>query len=392
VSAGQYLAGAMIFSVALGLECIAAGSAVPTGNEIENLLSAYSAGRFDIVDSARPRLRTAKDVAKFREELDRAAARWPPAVVAVFALEVAHAAIEEAIQQRPSVARDRIPVDGRYLGAHVAGIVEVGCSQFRRASVSAAFMRDWNVAALTLALGPGSLVRGGLEYPIVIFAPSASPILHHHARHAREAFPNDPFVLYEWGAVHEIMAHTSRHSEGAVHYPVFTQPNARKRSPGDKSWPGGVALTEIAAAFEKARGESTLQLAAALRLGQVSVWLGNNQRALELWADVARQDKNSDLVYLAHLFRGRVLADSKSLSEAGNEFAAALRIRPDTQSAVIPLAALTYLAGQRAQAALMVDDLLLAPDPSRGDPWLWYLAPGYRDWPVRTERLRRAIQ
>jgi hypothetical protein len=282
-------------------------------------------------------------------------------------------------------------VDHRLLGAYIANLIEVGCSQFKRTGVSGTFVRDWNLAALALALGPASMLRGAIEYPVVIFARNAPPFLHEHARHARVTFPKDPFVLYEWGAVQEIMVHVALHSEGAVHFPSFKPRHTMRRSDGQEWWPGGATRREIAEAFEVAREAPALKFDALLRLGTVRSWLGENQEALQLWAEVAREDVNQDRVYLAHLFAGRALADSSRFAEAAAAFSAALHVRPNTQSAAVPLAALNYLGGNRAEAATIVGQLLeSATDGS--DPWLSYLAPGYRDWPIRLQRLRAAIQ
>jgi hypothetical protein len=358
---------------------------------VRELLVAYSAGNFGIVEAARPRLRTVSNIARFRDELDGIAAKWPPVVVAIFSLEVAKMTIDQAIEQRPSTARDRSSVDHRLLGAHIEGIIEVGCSQFKRTGVSGALRRDWNLAALTLALGPASMLRGALEYPVVIFAPAAFSF-HEHVRHARESFSTDPFVLYKWGAIQEIMIHIALYSDGVVHFPSFEPTHSmRRRSDGQEWWPGGATRREIAEAFEVARLEPELRFDALLRLGRVRSWLGENQEALQLWAAVARDDVNPERIYLAHLFKGRALLDSKRFAEAAAEFAAALQLRPNTQSAAVPLAALNYLAGKRAEAANIVGQVLQRPTQD-SDPWLGYLAPGYRDWPIRLQRLRAAIQ
>ncbi|HEX7778569.1 MAG TPA: hypothetical protein VF424_04990, partial [Vicinamibacterales bacterium] len=337
------------------------------------------------------RLRTVDDIARFRDEFDRVAPKWPPAVVAVFALDVAKTTIDEAIEQRPSIARDRVSVDHRFLGAYVVSIIEVGCAQFKRTGVSGAFVRDWNLAALRLALESASMLRGALEYPVVIFARNAPVILHEHARHARETFPRDPFVLYEWAAVQEVMIHVALHSEGAVHFPSFKPTHTMTRSDGQEWWPGGATRREIAEALDVARQEPALKFDALLRLGRVRTWLGENQQALQLWAEIVRDDVNQNRIYLAHLFTGRALADSNRFAEAAAAFSAALQLRPNTQSAGVPLAALNYLAGKRVEAAGIVGQLLQPPTQS-SDPWLWYLAPGYSDWPIRLERLRAAIR
>jgi predicted Zn-dependent protease len=122
------------------------------------------------------------------------------------------------------------------------------------------------------------------------------------------------------------------------------------------------------------------------------VWQGDTETALRLWGEVRRETEDPSLRYLAHVFAGRTLIDYGRPADAMTEFRAALRLRPHTQSAAVPLASLLYLTDQRQEAAAIIDGLLRAPAVTDGDPWAVYLAPGSRDWPAFLRRLRSGLR
>jgi hypothetical protein len=265
----------------------------------------------------------------------------------------------------------------------VRGLLELGCEQFKRVGASAAFIRDWDLAALTFLLGPASVLWGGVEFPLTWNIGAVSEALH--PDHARQRFPNDRYVAFWWAVSREHHGHAFLYSRGV----------SWSR---DAPWSTMLHdfhfdLDEIADGFTAAAGESSLMFDARLRLGRVRSWQGRSQEALEVWRNVGRQTEDPTQRYLAHVFAGRTLMDSSRTTEAIAEFRSALRLRPDTQSAAVPLASLLYLDDERREAGEIISTLLEgAADTKSGDPWAEYLAPGYRSWPTYLRKVREGLK
>lgn len=364
----------VLFATALTVGLPATANTQKTPRElVSELLSAYLRGDFGVLESARPHLRTALDLERFSSQLRQQGSRMPPLVVAMVALEVAAIATDEARLARRS--SDRMEISRLIL----RGLLEIGCGQFKRASVSAAFIRDWDLAALTFLNGPAMILWGGVEFPESWNVSGVAQSLH--PSHARERFPADPKVAFWWAVSREHKGHTLLYSKGISWSRDMPWDTALK----------GFDLDEIAAGFSDANREASLTLDARLRLGRVRSWQGKPQEALELWRYVRTQTGDPAQRYLTHVFAGRTLMDLSRSAEAILEFRSALQMRPGTQSASVPLASLLYLTDQRQEAGRVVNTLISSSATVGGDPWADYLAPGYRDWPTYLRKVREGL-
>jgi tetratricopeptide (TPR) repeat protein len=111
---------------------------------------------------------------------------------------------------------------------------------------------------------------------------------------------------------------------------------------------------------------------ARIRLGRVRTLRGDTQSAARTLAAVP-DSAGPALVYLARLFEGDALERQGSLAEARKRYDAAVRLRPQGQSALLALAYSEYQDGARPEAVGHVRETAanrVAADDS--DPWFWY--------------------
>jgi tetratricopeptide (TPR) repeat protein len=104
--------------------------------------------------------------------------------------------------------------------------------------------------------------------------------------------------------------------------------------------------------FEKARRDFADALAvdaglglAQVRLGRVLWRLGQGEAARQQLEAALSSLRDVDLVYLAHLFLGRVHQDAGRLSEATREYKLAAESHPSALSAGTALSSALFLAG-----------------------------------------------
>jgi tetratricopeptide (TPR) repeat protein len=132
---------------------------------------------------------------------------------------------------------------------------------------------------------------------------------------------------------------------------------------------------------------------AAMRLGAMAMRSNVQAQAATAtkWFDLA-ESKTRDpyVIYLARLFRGRMLEREQKLDEAQTAYRGAVAAWPTGQAATIALAASLYRDGKRASAYELADAMLDAPDPLF-DPWREYVHADDRFWPFLLAKLRAGI-
>jgi predicted Zn-dependent protease len=89
---------------------------------------------------------------------------------------------------------------------------------------------------------------------------------------------------------------------------------------------------------------------ARMRLGRVLWRLEKPQEARALLQDLLQRKAEPWVLYLGHLFLGRVLEDSRDAKGAEGEYRAALAIDPGAQAAAVALSDALLLAGDDAEA------------------------------------------
>lgn len=130
---------------------------------------------------------------------------------------------------------------------------------------------------------------------------------------------------------------------------------------------------------------------AAMRMGAMAMRSNAQAQAATKWFDLAEaKTRDPYVIYLARLFRARILERGQNLDEAQAAYRGAVAAWPTGQAATIALAASLYREGKRASAYELADAMLDAPDPLF-DPWREYVHADDRFWPYLLAKLRAEI-
>lgn len=112
---------------------------------------------------------------------------------------------------------------------------------------------------------------------------------------------------------------------------------------------------------------------ARVRLGRVLWRLGRSEQARAALAGAVERVQEPSTLYLAHLFLGRVLEDSKDLPGAVEHYRAALAVDPGAQAAAVGLSQALLLQGEEAESRqVMGQALQYAPRAQPRDPYMSY--------------------
>jgi tetratricopeptide (TPR) repeat protein len=153
---------------------------------------------------------------------------------------------------------------------------------------------------------------------------------------------------------------------------VTSQPQARRR-------PRAAFLLDAENEFRKALDIDSAFVEARVRLGRVLSLKGDRAAARTELTRAITEAKTSNIVYLAHLFLGRILVDDGDLTNGQREYQAALAVRPQWPTPHIALSELADRLGQIDKAREYVA-ALTAPNMTDSedvlDPWWTYLLGG----------------
>jgi cytochrome c-type biogenesis protein CcmH/NrfG len=125
--------------------------------------------------------------------------------------------------------------------------------------------------------------------------------------------------------------------------------------------------------YERALASDPQQAEARLRLGRVRFRQGRMRAAREAFRDVLGGSRDADLQHLAHLFLGRVHEAEGELADAGQEYAQALTLAPQSQAAALALSHLRQRQGEPGSLELVEAALAQAGHRSAPDPYWDYL-------------------
>lgn len=208
------------------------------------------------------------------------------------------------------------------------------------------------------------LLAMGLHFQSELNVPSAMPYL----RDALRLSPQDPEVLVAIGSLHEMMGSLGMALTKRVRVPT------RPRDLEDRLASASEARSRILAAerhYRQALEADPSREEAHLRLGRVLAQRGRAEEALTELEWVLGSGRDRGLIYLAHLFRGRVHEDAGRLEAAVASYRDAARIEPRCQTAHVALSHILHRSGDRA-AALRALEHLLRRDDASGDRWWTY--------------------
>ena len=203
------------------------------------------------------------------------------------------------------------------------------------------FERGWLTAELALAVGS-------------VKPPFAQDLVTHAVNH----YPGEPRIL---------LAHAILLDQ---HWPA----GLAGPSGGDLSVapPAAKDVIALLAAYDRAANARETATEARLRQAWFLHRLGRDTEALaRLDAIRAARPADTDLAYLLHLVRGRVLAAVGEGDPATTEFRAALTIVPGAQSAQVALMNGRLQAGDRAEAEALAEEIQRGGGAT-SDPWWLY--------------------
>jgi tetratricopeptide (TPR) repeat protein len=164
--------------------------------------------------------------------------------------------------------------------------------------------------------------------------------------------PKNPFLTLIKGLSHEVMGTLS--SIPSVRIASFDG-KGRTALPTVETADRDLQLSRAAQAYESALATEPGIAEARVRLGRVH-WRRGRLEAAEQTLTKAISESKGPLLYLAHLFLGRVLEDRGNLEGAIRSYRASTVIEPQAQSGAVALAAALAFRGEtdRAREALEV--------------------------------------
>ena len=215
-----------------------------------------------------------------------------------------------------------------------------------RQSAPGSLRSRWNVVIARLLLIGGELV-----------------LADRHLARINERIPNDPAILLAYGTVKEALAmrQLAQSSNGRFEDPAVAAPVRR------------AALDAAAALFTRAADAGNAQ--ARLRLAHVHILGRDDARADAILKPILAAPPSLTVKYLGALLLGGIRERQGQLQAAAQLYVEAILAMPDGQSAYLALAHAMFSAGQRADAATVLDRLYARKitNPA-SDPWWIYAA------------------
>ena len=215
-----------------------------------------------------------------------------------------------------------------------------------RQSAPGSLRSRWNVTLARLLLVGGEIV-----------------LADRHLARINERIPNDPAILLAYGTVKETLAQRQLAQSGNGR---FEEPSAAV--PGRDT-----ALNAAVTLLTKAADAGLPE--ARLRLAHVHVLKHDDGRAEPLLTAVLGAKPTPVLKYLASLMLGGIRERQQQLDIAARLYVDAVLAVPDGQSAYLALAHAMFSAGQRNDAATVLDRMFnLRIANGIADPWWIYPA------------------
>jgi cytochrome c-type biogenesis protein CcmH/NrfG len=145
-------------------------------------------------------------------------------------------------------------------------------------------------------------------------------------------------------------------------------------------------------AFEAALAADPTLLEARLRLGRVLWRLNQPAPARAAFEEVLAKSKDATDLYLAHLFRGRVLEESERFEEAEQDYRAALSLRPPSEPAAVAVAHARLRLGNSAGAREALEAAMnQAPHRTELDPFKGYVMAHSREGQTLLDELKAEL-
>ncbi|MEX2273608.1 MAG: hypothetical protein WD690_19235 [Vicinamibacterales bacterium] len=206
--------------------------------------------------------------------------------------------------------------------------------------------------------------------PVSAERPDA-PFSADHVAHAALRFPSDPAVLFAQGFFAEFQV------------PVEGRMRTIDVDTADRAAARAIEF------YRRAGEDPAFRHESALAIGYIQLRMKRLDAVLPELA-VAAESTDPFVRYLAHLFRGRTLAQLGGVDEAMAAYRAALAVIPNAQSASIALAAMLHAADQ-PDPAIDIMTKSFAARPAE-DPWREYGFGQFRHWTRYRDQMREAAR
>lgn len=261
-------------------------------------------------------------------------------------------------------------------------LIEWACDGFRLAGPPAPNEALWMRASVALAEA---------DRMWAILSPTA------HLGHALQRFPDDPHFKLARALVADAVASQPPVTTGTTltdQTPVaFDRLAARTLESAAETDARRATLDQIAAQFEPLVSDPMVGAEAHLRLGDLQLRLGRNDRAAEEFrrADAAAAN-DPFIAYLARLFLAWTDARTGRSDDAERGYRSALQLMPRARSATTLLSALLVMNGKLAEAEQVTDAFLASPETPENDPWREYPRGDFRAYPTLLNALHEAFK
>lgn len=323
---------------------------------VDALFAEYRARRFDEVTSGLARV---ENWTAFVDAVDERLGDWPADWAEAFALETARAMLEAS------------SYDVGRTGNLPVRLVQDAYERLRQSHPPSRFERQWVLA------------RYAVQHGVAPELPSPLSVDWNFTERVRERFPRDQRIKFAGVVSEERFIGDWLYTVGVE----VARPLSLNRRLANEA--GHAFMEHLAEEYGALAHASGVGAEAQLRAGYLLLVGGAPERALD-WLDGVRDVNDRWVVYLAHLFRGRALAELERYDEAAAAQRAALRVWPGAQSAHRSLVAALYLAGRQDDSATEARRLLSMEADLR-DPWFWYPYGLFRSIDDYTERMREAL-
>jgi tetratricopeptide (TPR) repeat protein len=362
-------AGVVLAVFAASAAALRAGQAPPS---ITALITSYAEGRHDetvaqaaaIADLGPLRRRYVQEVPVWIAS-DAALAPQRRAAAAALLLELAHARLETD-------------------WGRLTDLVEFTCAGLRAAGPPAPFELAWHRASIALA-GRARMRLWLLgEYaqlphqPPRRRPPSKEPDPYpRHLVHALERFPDDPqlrlaqIVAWTWGRDAQPVRNLGREES----------PIVRLRTPPQ---------AEAVVALQPLVDDPVVGAEALVRIGLAHVTMGHHTAALDALERAQRREAGTAVRYLSFFSAGRVLEALGRPDDALAQYARALEIVPDAESATVALGSLQFVRDDRGAAVARLSQAFDRP-AAAVDPGRMIGYGSFIHWPELRQALRAAI-
>jgi tetratricopeptide (TPR) repeat protein len=357
-------------ALALAAACVATPRA---GQQVSltALITAYADGRHDevvaqaaaIEDLGPLRLRFVQEVPAWIASDPALAARRRAASAALL-LELAHARLETD-------------------WGRLTDLVEFTCAGLRAAGTASPFELAWHRASIALAgrarmrlwlLGEYAQLPHQPPRRVVSKNPPPYP---KHLIHALERFPDDSqlrlaqILAWTWGRDAEPVRNVERRD----------MPLTRLRTPPQ---------AEAVVALEPLVDDSEVGSEALVRIGHLQFTMGRHDAAFDALSRAQQREAGAAIRYLSFFSAGRVLEAQGRADEAMAQYAKALEIVPDAESATVALGSLQFVSGDR-EAAIARLNRVFDRTPAAADPGRLTGYGSFIHWPELRRAMRAAV-